>query len=68
MNALKNMEAIFVVAAVLLSVTSYATAAAPVARIQQVSQTKQAAAAPVKMNVVTVKGKRWTAAQKAAFA
>lgn len=68
MNALKNMEVIFVVTAVLLSVTSYATAAAPTPRIQMVSQAAPAVKSDVKMNVVTVKGKRWTAAQKAAFA
>ena len=63
MNIAKNMEIIFVAAAVIAAATSYAAAAAvpaaPAARIAVVAQ------ADVKMPVVTVTAKRLTAAEKA---
>ena len=64
MNIAKNMEAIFVIAAALASVTTFATAAA---------HDQAALAAPVakidnsKMQVVTISAKRLTAEQKAAL-
>ncbi len=64
MNIAKNMEAIFVIAAALASVTTFATAAA---------HDEAALAAPVvkvdnsKMQVVTISAKRLTAEQKAAL-
>jgi hypothetical protein len=65
MNIAKNMEIIFVAAAVIAAATSYATAAAapaaPAATIAVVAQ------ADVKMPVVTVTAKRLTAAEKAAL-
>ncbi|MES2018052.1 MAG: hypothetical protein V4484_16310 [Pseudomonadota bacterium] len=63
MNIAKNMEAIFFVAIALISVTSFATASAEASfsRAQQAS-------AETKMQVVTVSGKRLSAAEKAAVA
>jgi len=65
MNIAKNMEVIFVAAAVIAAATSFATAApapaAPTAKIAVV------ASADVKMPVVTVTAKRLTAAEKAAL-
>jgi hypothetical protein len=64
MNIAKNMEAIFVIAVALASVTTFATAAA---------HDQSAVAAPVvkaensKMQVVTISAKRLTAEQKAAL-
>ncbi len=68
MNIAKNMEAIFVIAVALASVTTFATAAA---------HDEAAVAAPVaasiakvdnsKMQVVTISAKRLTAEQKAAL-
>jgi hypothetical protein len=65
MNIAKNMEIIFVAAAVIAAATSYATAsgvatvvAAPAAKV---------AVADIKMPVVTVTAKRLTAAEKAAL-
>ena len=64
MNALKNMEAIFVVALVLVGVTTYANAAAPAfhaapaARVSVIDPS---------IPTVHVVGKRLTAAQKAAL-
>jgi len=62
MNALKNMEAIFVVAAVLFSVATAATAANPVGH-----KATLVASAGSHMNVVTVHAKRLTVAEKAAL-
>jgi biopolymer transport protein ExbD len=64
MNVLKNMEAIFVVAAVLATATTFATASVPAAVTEKASVT---AAADSKMQVITIKGKRLTAAEKAAL-
>ena len=62
MNALKNMEAIFVVAAVLFSVATAATAATPA-----VHKAALVASADSHMNVVNVHAKRLTLAEKAAL-
>jgi hypothetical protein len=64
MNVLKNMEAIFVVAAALATVTTFATASVPAAVTEKATVT---AAADSKMQVVTIKGKRLSAAEKAAL-
>lgn len=66
MNIAKNMEAIFFAAIALVSVTGFATASAdaPVSRAAAVS----AAAPDATMHVVTVTGKRLSAAEKAAAA
>jgi hypothetical protein len=64
MNIAKNMEAIFVIAVALASVTTFATAAA---------HDEAAISAPLvkadnsKMQVVTISAKRLTAEQKAAL-
>ncbi len=66
MNIAKNMEAIFVAAIALASVTSFATAAIPAhhtARVQTVAQANNNT-----MPVVTIVGKRLSAAEKAALA
>ena len=61
MNIAKNMEAIFVIAVALASVTTFATAAAH-------DEAAVAAKADTsKMQVVTVSAKRLTAAEKAAL-
>ena len=66
MNIAKNMEAIFLAAVALASVTSFATASNPVQRIAAPAFTQ--AAADTTMTVVTITGKRLTAAEKAALA
>ena len=63
MNVLKNMELIFVAAASLAVVTSYATASAPVIEVPAAA----VAAAPAQMPVIVVAAKRLTAAEKAAL-
>ena len=69
MNIAKNMEAIFVVAAVLLGVSAYATAALPEAVAPAAAPATVQADAPVaKMQVVVVSAKRLSAAQKASLA
>ena len=65
MNIAKNMESIFVVALALVSVTSFATASAPLQRSAKpvtVQLADQGA-----MAVVTVSAKRLSAAEKAAL-
>jgi hypothetical protein len=62
MNIAKNMEAIFLAAITLISVTSFATASAP----QPVSSPAIYAPAESAMQVVTISAKRLTAAEKAA--
>lgn len=64
MNVLKNMEIIFVVAAVLATATSFATAGVPSAAPQKAAVV---ATADSKMQVVTITGKRLSAAEKAAL-
>jgi len=61
MNIAKNMEAIFFAAIALVSVTSFATAEAPVRAVPQAN----AAVAEAPMQVVTISAKRLTAAEKA---
>ena len=61
-NITRNMEAIFLAAALLTGVTSFAQAAIP--KIQA-AHAMQVAIAGEKMAVVTVKAKRMTDAQKA---
>ena len=65
MNIAKNMEAIFVVAAVLLGATAYANAALPQ---QTLAPVAVAGTATVRMQVVVVTAKRLSAAQKADLA
>jgi energy-converting hydrogenase Eha subunit E len=64
MNIAKNMEAIFVSAAVLIGMTSLATAAVPAHHSAPVHAAKVEQAA---MQVVTVSAKRLSAAEKAAL-
>ena len=66
MNIAKNMEAIFLTAIALASVTTFATASTPVQRIAAPAYVQ--AAADTGMTVVTITGKRLTAAEKAALA
>jgi hypothetical protein len=63
MNIAKNMEIIFIAALALVSATSLASAAAPGRRT--VSPMVLQAQAPAPMTVVTITGKRLSAAQKA---
>ncbi|MDP3668786.1 MAG: hypothetical protein WA191_07285 [Telluria sp.] len=68
MNIAKNMDAIFLVALGLVSVTTLATAAAPAARIVPPFVARSVQAAPAAgMPVVTITAKRLTAAEKAAL-
>ena len=67
MNVLKNMELIFVAAASLAVVTSYATASTPVLEVPAVAVVTVAAAPASKMPVIVVAAKRLTAAEKAAL-
>lgn len=66
MNIAKNMEAIFLAAVALASVTTIATASTPTQRIAAPAFVQ--AAADTDMTVVTITGKRLTAAEKAALA
>ena len=63
MNILKNMEVIFLAATALVLVHGFATAAMPAAPVATHVATSLVAAAP--MPVVTIVGKRLTAAEKA---
>jgi hypothetical protein len=63
MNIAKNMEIIFIAALALISATSLASAAAPAHRT--VSPVLLQAQSPAPMTVVTITGKRLSAAQKA---
>lgn len=65
MNIAKNMEIIFVSAAVLLGATAYASAAADASAALQPSI--QAAATQAPMQVVVIKAKRLTAVEKASL-
>ncbi len=67
MNVLKNMELIFVAAASLAVVTSYATASTPALEVPAVAVVTVAAAPASKMPVIVVAAKRLTAAEKAAL-
>lgn len=64
MNIAKNMEAIFFAAIALISVTSFATASAPL----PVAAPAAVASSEAAMPVVTVSAKRLSAAEKAAAA
>jgi len=63
-NLFKDMEAIFAVAVVLLTAASYATAAVPSYKAAPVVSSAKNVAP---MQVVTITGKRLTAAEKAAL-
>ena len=63
MNIAKNMEVIFLTAAVLLGASAYATAAAEASAALQPAL--QAAAVKTPMQVVVIKGQRLSAAEKA---
>ena len=63
MNIAKNMEVIFIAALALVSATSLAHAAVPSQRAVAQVAVQAATAAP--MTVVTIVGKRLSAAQKA---
>lgn len=65
MRAPRNFEAIFLAAAVLLNITAFATAEVPVTRVAATVQTSMAADNTTQ--VVMVKAKRLTAAEKAAM-
>lgn len=70
MNVLRNMEAIFLVAAVLAGITTYASAAAgdtPAVPARQHGQAAAAVQQPAPMAVVHVSAKRLSAAEKAAL-
>lgn len=71
MNIAKNMELIFIGALALASVSTFANAAVPghPAAIAQVASalTHNPVHAAIPMAVVTIKAKRLSAAQKAAF-
>lgn len=69
MKVRKNLEAVFLAAAVMATFAAYATAEVPVVRA---TKAVAVAAAPVEatdpnMTVVTVRTKRLTAAEKAAL-
>ena len=66
MNIAKNMEAIFLAAVALASVTTFATASTPAHNTAAPPAFVQAAA-DTTMTVVTITGKRLTAAEKAAL-
>ena len=65
MNVAKNMEAIFVVAAVLLGASAYASAAAQASVALKPAMEVAAAQAP--MQVVVIKAKRLTVVEKASL-
>ncbi len=69
MNVAKNMEVIAVAAAILLSASCYAIApAAPALQVASSTATLAAPAHKAAMQVVVVKAKRLSAAEKARFA
>ena len=69
MNVAKNMEVIAVAAAILLSASCYAIApAAPALQVASSTATVAASANKAAMQVVVVKAKRLSAAEKARFA
>lgn len=65
MNIAKNMEVIFIAALALASATSLAHAAVPAHRV--INPVVQQAVSVAPMAVVTITGKRLSAAQKAAL-
>ncbi|MGX9773840.1 hypothetical protein ACWYXN_10070 [Janthinobacterium aestuarii] len=69
MNVAKNMEVIAVAAAILLGVSCYAIApSAPALQVASSTATLAAPANKAAMQVVVVKAKRLSAAEKARFA
>ena len=62
----KNFEAVFIAAAVVTTFAAYATADAPAARTAS-PVAAQAAASANQMQVVVIKAKRLSAAEKAAL-
>ncbi len=69
MNVAKNMEIIAVAAAILLGASCYAIApAAPALQVASSTTTLAAPANKAAMQVVVVKAKRLSAAEKARFA
>ena len=65
MNVRKNFEAVFLVAAVTVNFAAYAVAEVPAAPVKPVPA--QAFVVDSNMHVVVVKGKRLSAAEKAAL-
>jgi hypothetical protein len=65
MKVRKNLEAVFLVAAVVATFATYASADAPVQRVVAPAAVKAAAAEQPAMQVVVIKGKRLSAAEKA---
>ncbi|KAB8059272.1 hypothetical protein GCN74_13105 [Janthinobacterium sp. FT14W] len=69
MNVAKNMEVIAVAAAILVSASCYAIApAAPALQVASTTATLAAPAGKAAMQVVVVKAKRLSGAEKARFA
>jgi hypothetical protein len=66
MNIRKNIEAVFVAAAMLGVFASYATAKPPVVQLAKAAPAR-AVAADAKMQVVVITGRRLSAAEKAAL-
>jgi len=66
MKIRKNLEAVFIAAAVATTFAAYATADAPAPRIASPAVV-QAATSDVPVQVIVVKAKRLTAAEKAAM-
>ncbi len=65
MKVRKNLEAVFLAAAVVCTFTAYATAQVPAQRAS--APLASNVAGDIKMQVVVVKAKRLTAAEKAAM-
>lgn len=68
MNVAKHMEAIVIAAAVLLGASCYATAPAPALQVAHSSIQSTSAANVPEANIVQVKARRLSAAEKAFFA
>jgi hypothetical protein len=69
MNVAKNMEVIAVAAAILVGASSYAIApAAPALQVASSTATQAAPANKAAMQVVVIKAKRLSAAEKSRFA
>ena len=64
MKVRKNLEAVFLAAAVIATFATYATAAVPTYRATKNAQLTSAVA-DARMQVVVIKGKRLTAVEKA---
>jgi hypothetical protein len=68
MNIAKNMEAIFFVAIAVIGISNFASAAVPAHHHAVTPRVAAAAQAENTVAVVTITGKRLSAAQKAQFA